>query len=179
VLRRVSRLDIPLDSGDFCLMDRKVVAALRALPETNRFVRGLRTFVGFKQTGLVYERASRQAGTTKYSFRALCRLALDGLLGFSDVPLKLVGYTGLAILTLTGLLAAASGAAWLGGEAVAGWWLTILVVLGCTGVNVAALGIFGEYLLRIFWEIKGRPTYIVGNVLRASVEPTITLTNAA
>jgi polyisoprenyl-phosphate glycosyltransferase len=164
VFRAVSTLDIPLDSGDFCLMDRKVVDALKALPERGRFVRGLRTFVGFKQTGLAYERAARQAGQPKYTFRALCRLALDGLIGFSDAPLKLVSGAGLLCVGLALLGGAAALVQGLRDAAVPGWWLATLAVFGCTGLQLFGMSILGEYVHRIFWEIKGRPTYIVATV---------------
>ena len=104
ILNAISDLDIPLDSGDFCLMDRRVVDALRGLPERARFVRGLRTFVGFRQTGLDYERAAREAGRPKYSLKALVGLAVDGLVSFSSYPLRLVTYLGVcaAVLALGG-----------------------------------------------------------------------------
>src|SRR5205823_8402859 len=104
VLRRVSDLNIPLNSGDFCLMDRKVVRALKRLPEKNRFLRGLRCFVGFRQTGVVYDRPARNAGRPKYTFKALCRLAADGIVGFSSFPLHFVSYIGAALLLLTVLI---------------------------------------------------------------------------
>src|SRR5262249_55441577 len=105
LLRAVSDIDIPLDSGDFCLMDRKVVDVIKHLPEKMRFVRGLRTFVGFRQIGLRYERAARAAGAPKYTFRALFRLAMDGLISFSSAPLTLVTYFGLfAAVLACGLL---------------------------------------------------------------------------
>lgn len=162
ILRAISDLDIPLDSGDFCLMDRKVVDALRALPERMRFVRGLRTFVGFRQIGLEYDREARAAGPPKYSFRALCGLAVDGLISFSSYPLHLVTYMGL----LTAALAVAM-AAWVfadafsSGETPRGWASLIVVVLFLGSVQMISLGIIGEYIRRIFLESKGRPTYIV------------------
>ena len=166
VMRATSSLDIPLDSGDFCLMDRKVVEALKALPERNRFVRGLRTFVGFKQTGLAYERAARQAGQPKYTMRALCKLAADGLIGFTDAPLRIVTYVGGVCVAGAGLggLITLMQAVFAG--AVPGWWIATLVTIACTGVQLLGMGILGEYVRRIFWETKGRPTYIVANVGR-------------
>jgi len=166
LLHAVSDLDIPLDSGDFCLMDRKVADALRALPERNRFVRGLRAFVGFRQVGLAYDRAARHAGTPKYSFRALIRLALDGLIGFSSTPLSLVTYAGWLFLAGAFLGALAS----LVPAYVAGWWIVSLVVLGCTGVQLLGMGIIGEYVRRIFVETKGRPTYVVGAIQQPSLD---------
>jgi glycosyltransferase involved in cell wall biosynthesis len=171
VFRAASTLDIPLDSGDFCLMDRKVVEALKALPERGRFVRGLRTFVGFKQIGLAYERAARQAGQPKYTFRALCRLALDGLFGFSDAPLRLVSGAGLLCVVLALLGGAATIVQGWREASVPGWWLVTLALFGCTGLQLFGLTILGEYIRRIFWEIKGRPTYIVATVKKLENTP--------
>src|SRR5262249_10849502 len=162
LLRAVSDLDIPLDSGDFCLMDRKVVDVLNHLPERMRFVRGLRTFVGFRQIGVTYPRAAREAGKPKYKFRALMRLALDGIISFSSTPLNLVTYLGLtsgglAILGLFWLVVDACTRA----QAPSGWATAIVVVLFMGAVQLLSLGIVGEYVRRIFLEVKGRPAYIV------------------
>ena len=164
-LRAASALDIPLDSGDFCLMDRKVVDALKALPEHNRFVRGLRTFVGFKQVGLAYERAARQAGQAKYTFRALCRLAIDGLMNFTDAPMRFLTGAGLLCLALT-LVGAGEALLRSWSTGVPGWWIATLAVVGCTGLQLLGMRILGEYVRRTFWEIKGRPTYIVATIQR-------------
>jgi len=174
VLNAISDLDIPLDSGDFCLMDRKVVDALKGLPERARFVRGLRTFVGFRQGGLAYDRAAREAGVPKYSFRALIGLAVDGLVSFSSYPLRLV--------TRLGVLAAAVSlglTAWVLIEAILartdrlprGWASTVIIVLFMGSVQLISLGIIGEYIRLIFVESKGRPTYIVGDYRAAGEAP--------
>jgi glycosyltransferase involved in cell wall biosynthesis len=162
LLRAISDLEIPLDSGDFCLMDRKVVDVLNHLPERMRFVRGLRTFVGFRQVGVTYPRAAREAGKPKYTFRALVRLALDGIISFSSAPLNLVTYLailsgGLALLLLVWVLADA----WSRHESPSGWASAIVVVLFMSAVQLLSLGIVGEYVRRIFQEVKGRPAYIV------------------
>jgi dolichol-phosphate mannosyltransferase len=162
LLRAISDLDIPLDSGDFCLMDRKVVDVLNHLPERMRFVRGLRTFVGFRQIGVPYPRAAREAGKPKYTFRALVRLAMDGLISFSSAPLSLVTYlgflsAGLAFLLLIWLLADS----WRHDAAPPGWASLTVVVLLMSAVQLLSLGIVGAYVRRIFLEVKGRPTYIV------------------
>ena len=168
VLRAISDIDIPLDSGDFCLMDRKVVDVMTHLPERLRFVRGLRTFVGFKQVGLKYERAAREAGQPKYTLKALVRLAVDGLVSFSGYPLHLVTYLGF----LTAMMAVGLSV-WAFADAISnqatprGWASTIIVVLFMSSVQLLSLGIIGEYVRRIFLEVKGRPTYIVGAVKRA------------
>ncbi len=165
LLRAVSDIDIPLDSGDFCLMDRKVVEVLKHLPEKTRFVRGLRTFVGFRQTGLCYERAARHGGQPKYTFRALLRLAVDGLISFSSFPLTLVTYFGmLSALLAFGLMGWVLVDAIASGTAPRGWASTVVVVLFMGTVQLISLGIMGEYLRRIFHEVKGRPNYIVRDV---------------
>lgn len=162
LLRGISDLDIPLDSGDFCLMDGKVVEVLRHLPERMRFVRGLRTFVGFRQVGVRYERQAREAGQPKYTFRALVRLALDGLISFSSYPLNLVSYLAMFSAALTIMLVG-----WTiyrsitQPETPRGWASTMVVVLFTSTIQLLCLGIIGEYVRRIFLECKGRPTYIV------------------
>jgi dolichol-phosphate mannosyltransferase len=162
LLRSISDLDVPLDSGDFCLMDRQVVDAVKALPESGRFVRGLRSFVGFRQVGLRYERGARSAGESKYRFFALLRLAIDGLVGFSGYPLTLVTQLGLASLALAvGLTAwVLTDAGW-HHTAPRGWASLIVVVLYMSSIQLFSLGIIAEYIRRIFVEAKGRPTYVV------------------
>ncbi len=167
VLRAVADLDIPLDAGDFCLMDRQVVDQLKAMPERVRFVRGLRTFVGFRQVGVEYERDARAAGRSKYTFRKLLGLAIDGLLNFSSYPLRLVTYLG-----VLSAAAAAGLAIWAVYDAVSnqstprGWASTIVVVLFMGAIQLISLGVVGEYVRRIFLEVKGRPPYIVGRIAR-------------
>lgn len=166
LLRSISDLDIPLDSGDFCLMDRKVVDALNRLPERIRFVRGLRTFVGFRQVGLQYERAAREAGRPKYTFRALLGLAVDGLVSFSSYPLHVVTYLGFFAVALAVALGCWVVADALYNQATPrGWASTIVVVLFLSAIQLISLGIMGEYIRRIFVEAKGRPTYIVDSVV--------------
>jgi len=171
-LRAISDLDIPLDSGDFCLMDRTVVDALHNMPERTRFLRGLRSFAGYRQTGIRYERAARNAGQPKYTFRALVRLAMDGLIGFSSFPLALLTYLGFILLGLAMLTGG-----WLALDCLChlhtpqGWSLTLLAVLMVGALQLLSLGIIGQYVKRIFLETKGRPTYIIGS-LRQREMPT-------
>jgi len=130
LMRALSDLEIPLDSGDFCLMDRQVVDALGALPERLRFVRGLRSFVGFRQVGLPYDRPAREAGTSKYPFRRLLALAVDGLISFSSRPLRLVTYLGIASATAALLLMVwAFIDAFTTRSAPRGWASTLIIVL--------------------------------------------------
>ena len=142
----ISDLDIPLDSGDFCLMDRRVVDVLAHLPERMRFVRGLRSFVGFRQMGVPYERAAREAGSSKYSLAALTGLAIDGLVSFSSYPLRLVTRLGLATISVAfALLAWVLFDAWFSQTGPRGWASTIVVVLFMGSVQLISLGIIGEY----------------------------------
>ena len=159
----VADLDIPLDSGDFCLMDRRVVAALNALPECARFVRGLRTFVGFRQVGVPYDRAARHLGEPKYTFRALLSLAVDGIVSFSGRPLRLLTYLGVATALLAvGLTGWVFLDAFVHRTAPRGWASVIVAVLFMGSMQMVGLGIIGEYVRLIFLETKGRPSYIVG-----------------
>jgi dolichol-phosphate mannosyltransferase len=170
LLRAVSDLDIPLDSGDFCLMDRRVVDVLKHLPERMRFVRGLRTFVGFRQCGVRYERAAREAGDSKYSFAALVRLAMDGLIGFSSFPVTMIAILGIlsAGLAMVFTLWFVVGAG-LTGTSPPGWAVAAAVVLLMGSFQLMGQGILGAYIRRIFIECKGRPTYIVRDQLRRDV----------
>lgn len=167
LLHQVGDIGIPLDSGDFSLMDRKVVDALLALPERQRFIRGLRSFVGFRQEGLRYERAGREAGKPKYSMRALVRLAMDGLISFSSAPLNMITYLGLGSCAIALLLIGwVMARAILGQSPPEGWASTMVVVLFFGSVQLLSLGIIGEYLRRIFLEVKGRPAFLVREVAR-------------
>ena len=165
IMAALSDLEIPLDSGDFGLMDRRVVEELKKLPEKKRFVRGLRTFVGFRQVGLEYARSAREAGEPKYTFRGLVRLALDGLVSFSDAPLRLASILGgVAILMALGLGAFTIIDAIWTRTAPPGWASLMTTVLFLGAVQLICVGILGEYLRLIFYETKGRPTYIVGRI---------------
>jgi polyisoprenyl-phosphate glycosyltransferase len=175
----ITPFDIPLDSGDFCLMSRRVVDIIKYMPERNRFVRGLRAWTGFKQIGLVYERPARAAGETKYGYRKLFKLAWDGLFSFSTVPLVLVSYLGLFISTIAALgivftLAQRLFAGWfdkLGLAPVPGYATTVISVLFLGGVQLLCLGILGEYIGRIYDEVKRRPMWVVREQLGVGVEP--------
>jgi dolichol-phosphate mannosyltransferase len=167
--RVLADIDIPLDSGDFALMDRRVVDVLNSLPEKNRFVRGLRSWTGFRQTGCVYERAARAAGEPKYSFRQLLKLAFDGIFNFSTTPLTLIFIAGLftamgAALAATVYLVARIGDFTIFGhspEDVPGFTTLIITILFFSGVQLISVGIVGEYLGRTYQEAKNRPTYVV------------------
>ena len=162
ILRRVSYLDIPLDSGDFSLIDRRVIDLLASMPERNRFVRGLRTWVGFRQVGYEYAREARFAGQSKYSLAKLFKLAFDGLVSYSYVPLRLVSNVGLLVsATALGYMGYLLVARLFGGTPIEGWTSTVVIVLFLGGVQLLSLGVIGEYVGRIFEEVKQRPHYVV------------------
>ena len=162
LLRRVSDVDIPLDTGDFRLMDRRVVLAMRELREKHRFMRGLSSWVGFKQIGVDYRRLERFAGETKYPLRKMLRLTGDAITSFSYLPLRLSTGFGffLAILSLIGI-AITIGLRLSGNNAFFGQATTLVAVLLLGGIQLIFLGILGEYLGRIYDEVKGRPLYVI------------------
>jgi dolichol-phosphate mannosyltransferase len=181
LMASISELRIPLDSGDFCLMDRSALDLLNSLPERQRFVRGLRTWVGLRQVGVEYERDARAAGEPQYTMTKLIKLAMDGLVSFSSLPLRLV--TRLGILTLVVSVALAI---WVIGSVIyeratgvlpdghtpQGWASTACLVLFMGSVQMISLGILGEYLARIFLEVKGRPTFMIASIVENPADTT-------
>ena len=162
LLKAVSNIDIPLDSGDFCVMTRRVVLTMRKLPERNRFVRGIRSWVGFKQTGLAYERAERHAGNSKYTFRKLLQLATDGILSFSYIPLRLMTFGGLFafFMSIIGVFVALYLRLFTR-TFVPGFATTVMLLMFSGGLIMLGLGIIGEYIARIYDEVKQRPPYVL------------------
>jgi glycosyltransferase involved in cell wall biosynthesis len=168
-LAKVSKSPVPLDAGDFCLMDRKVVEVIKAMPERNRFIRGLRAWAGFKQIGLSYERHSRAGGEIKHTLSSLMGLALDGLFSFSTVPLRLASYlgffvSGVALLGVIFTFAQRIFHEWfasIGLGPVPGFATIVISILFLGGVQLICIGILGEYLGRIFDEVKRRPTWLI------------------
>jgi len=158
----ITDVKIPLDTGDFRLMDRQVVEVLKKMPERHRFPRGMSAWVGFRQIGVQYDRAARHAGVTKYPFRKMLRLALNAITGFSYFPLQVATYVGfvsagVAIIGIPVVIALrVSGAPQLTGQAT-----TLIAVLFLGGVQLISLGILGEYIGRLYDEAKGRPLYVV------------------
>jgi glycosyltransferase involved in cell wall biosynthesis len=163
VISRLSDTEIPLDTGDFRLMDRRVVNALLSMPERDRFVRGMVSWLGFSQVAVPYRRAARFAGTTKYPLRKMLKFATDGIASFSIVPLRLAAWMGFlaSFLSVCGivvvLLERYLGVLGL----VRGWSSTVIAILFMGGVQLMCLGIIGEYVGRIYGETKRRPLYIV------------------
>jgi dolichol-phosphate mannosyltransferase len=168
-LARVSQPQIPIDSGDFCLMDRQVVDLINAMPEENRFVRGLRAWAGFRQTGVEYERQERAEGDPKYTLSKLVKLAIDGLFSFSTFPLRLATYLGFAVSLIAFLgvvftLGQGLFPEWFaefGLEPVPGYTTIVISILFLGGVQLLCLGIVGEYVGRVYDEVKKRPLWVV------------------
>lgn len=162
LMQQLSTTPIPVDTGDFRLMDSRVVDAVLAMPERDRFLRGMVAWAGFRQEALRYQRDPRFAGESKYPLRRMLRFAVDGLLSFSLVPLRLGVYLGLiaSSLALLGILYSLVlrlfTDVW-----VPGWTLLFIAVLFLGGVQLLFLGIIGEYLGRVYWEVKRRPLYLV------------------
>lgn len=162
VIFRITDVKIPLDTGDFRLLDRKVVDALGKMRERHRFLRGMAAWVGFSQIGVPYRRAARQAGGTKYPFRKMVRLALNAVTGFSYFPLQIATYLGFAAAGLSILaIPAVIVARIIGNAAFFGQATTLIAVLFLGGVQLLSLGILGEYIGRLYDEAKGRPLYIL------------------
>jgi len=162
IINRLSDTSIPLDTGDFRLMDRAAVDALLSMPERDRFVRGMVSWLGFSQVAVPYTRATRFAGTTKYPLLKMLRLATDGILSFSITPLRLATWTGFAAsgLAILGILYALY-AHFFAAHLVRGWTSSLIAVLFIGGVQLICLGIIGEYVGRIYGESKRRPLYFV------------------
>ena len=167
LMRSISYVEIPLDSGDFSLISRRVADVLSQMPEESRFIRGMRSWIGFRQIGVEYERDARQAGESKYSFKMLRRLAYNGIFNFSEYPVKLVTRLGMitfgvALLYLIQTLIKK----FVYGDVPQGFTALLFVIVLFSGVQLIALGMIGEYVLRIFFQTKGRPLYVVREVIR-------------
>ena len=162
LLHYIAHIEIPLDAGDFCVMDRRVVDLLRTMPERNRFVRGIRSWVGFTQVGMPFERHARHAGTSKYTLGRLLLLALDGLISFSYVPLRLITFLGFSVSLVSMCLAAAYFIKKaLYGLSPPGFATLIVSIFFLAGIQLITLGVIGEYVGRIFEEAKQRPLYVL------------------
>lgn len=162
LVRIMSRADIPADAGDFRLMDRAVVSALHTLPERDRFIRGLVSWIGFRQEAIMYERQGRAGGETKYPTARMFRFALDGIFSFSSMPLRLATWLGLLVsLGSVGGIAFAVWVHYFNAQAVPGWAGQWIATMFLGGVQLLSLGIIGEYVGRIYGEVKARPLYLV------------------
>lgn len=168
LLRKMVGVPIPVDAGDFRLMSRKVVLAMRALQETHRFVRGMVCWVGFKQIAVYYDRPNRFAGETHYPFRKMVRFAIDGITSFSVVPLRLATWLGGAAGVIAITVAAWATYSQIIGNALPGWTTLMIAVSLASCAQLLMIGILGEYVGRIYEEVKRRPLYIVEDEVNTS-----------
>ena len=167
ILARLSNVDLPVDSGDFGLMSRRVVEQLRRAPERHRYLRGLRAWAGYAQAGVTIERAARAGGESKYSLRKLLTLAFDGFFSFSVAPLRAAALLGVGAIGLCTLYALyAVGAKLLYGHTPQGFTALIVIMTFLSGTNLLFLGLLGEYLGRVYEEVKRRPLYVIDRVVR-------------
>jgi dolichol-phosphate mannosyltransferase len=160
IMRRLTDVEIPLDTGDFRLINKKVLNSLKGLQEKNRFLRGLVSWVGFKQAGVMYQRDARSAGKTKFTFTKMLKFAVDAISSFSHIPLRVATLSGFAVsfISCLGLILVV----WhrFAGRPASGWASLMICVLFIGGVQLISIGIIGEYLGRIYDEVKNRPLYI-------------------
>jgi dolichol-phosphate mannosyltransferase len=169
VVRNMTDVDLPTDTGDFCLMDRVVVDLLNRMPERNRYIRGLRAWVGFRQTAVPFERAQRFAGDVKYTFRKSLGLALNGIFSLSKAPLRAATWLGVTISGFSFIMALwALYVRLTGGYTVPGWASTVVIMLFLGGVQLLTIGVIGEYLGRVYDEVKQRPLYVVARVTEST-----------
>ncbi len=166
LLKQLADVDIPTDTGDFCLLDRKVVEVLNAMPERNRYIRGLRSWIGFRQTAIRFERDPRFAGEVKYTFRKSLALAINGLVSFSTVPLRISTYVGLfaAIASILMALLVLYWRIFVPNSPLTGFTLVLMATFFLGAVQLVCIGILGEYIGRIYEEVKGRPLYTLAEV---------------
>jgi len=167
LINRLSDVEIPTDTGDFRLIDRRVVDVMLSMPERHRLLRGICSWVGFVQTPLRYNRSARFAGETKYPLKKMLGLAADGIISFSVVPLRLMTLAGglTAVLSVLGIVWALAVRT-LTHEWVAGWATLFIGVLFLSGMQMMCLGIMGEYVGRIYTEVKQRPLFVIRDVFR-------------
>jgi polyisoprenyl-phosphate glycosyltransferase len=165
-LQQLIDIDIPLDTGDFRLITRRVVDILNAMPEQYRFIRGMVSWIGLKQVPLVYDRAPRFAGESNYPFRKLVALALDGITSFSVLPLRIASYFGLVTGAIGICMLAYSIGSWFLTAAPVGWASQTTIILVIGSAQLMVLGVVGEYLGRLYMESKRRPIYLIDSIVR-------------
>jgi dolichol-phosphate mannosyltransferase len=171
LIRRMTNVEIPVDTGDFRLMSRRVVDALGQTRERHRFLRGLVSWVGFKQTGIEYDRDARYSGRTKYPLSKMLRFAFDGITSFSEIPLRFATYTGFVVSAFAFVYTAIVIALKFMGLNEPGYTSMMVAILFLGGVQLIGIGILGEYVGRIYDQIKGRPLYLVSSVERVAGLP--------
>jgi polyisoprenyl-phosphate glycosyltransferase len=158
-------IHIPKDSGDFRLVTHRVIDVFNRMPERHRFTRGMISWIGFRQIPITYDRDPRFAGSTKYPLRKMIRFALDGITAFSTRPLQLANYCGFIMVVVSLLLGLFSVISWLSGSTIAGWTSLMMVVTVIGAAQFLVLGVFAEYLGRIYEQAKGRPLFIIDEVV--------------
>jgi len=164
MLSKITSVKIPVDTGDFRMMDRKIVEVLKLMPEQQKFLRGQIAWAGFRQTFIEYDRDQRQAGETGYTYKKMIRLALDGITGFSNFPLKFATFAGFFVSGVTFLISLyALYARFISKDFVPGWTSLILAVLFIGGVQLISIGIIGEYISRLSANVRNRPLYVIGD----------------
>ncbi|MFD2933551.1 glycosyltransferase family 2 protein [Spirosoma flavum] len=167
LIRSISYVDLPLDSGDFSLISRRVADILKQMPEESRFIRGMRSWIGFRQIGVEYERDARLDGESKYSFGMLQRLAYNGIFNFSEYPVKIITRMGMVTISIAAIyLIQTLIKRFVYHDVPQGFTALLFVIVLFSGVQLIALGLIGEYVLRIFFQAKGRPLYVIREVIR-------------
>lgn len=171
IIKRLTNVSIPVDTGDFRLMSRRVVEALKRSHERHRFLRGMVSWVGYNQTGVEYDREERQYGETKYPLKKMLKFAVDGITSFSDVPLRFASYLGFTVSTAAFFYAVViilfKAFRFGTPEYARGWASTMVVILFLGGVQLIGIGILGEYIGRIYDEVKARPLYLIADIERS------------
>jgi dolichol-phosphate mannosyltransferase len=168
ILASMSSVDIPRNTGDFRLVDRKVVEVVKEMKEYHRFLRGMFSFAGFRHTGVPFDRHARHAGKSEYTIKKLIKLAKDGIFGFSDAPLRFVARLGyfVSVLSVIGILYALILRIFFAHITVPGWTMIVVAIFFMGGVQLTMLGVIGEYIGRIYNEVRHRPNYIVAEEIR-------------
>lgn len=167
ILNKISYIDIPLDSGDFSFISKRVVDILNKMPEESRYLRGMRTWVGFKQIGIEYERQQRNAGETKYSIAALFKLAKNGIFNFSEIPISFITKLGFFTTFLSVIYLCYTIIQRVFYNSVPqGFTALLIAIILFSGVQLISIGVIGEYILRIFFQVKNRPLFIIKNIIR-------------
>jgi dolichol-phosphate mannosyltransferase len=168
VLQKLADIDIPRNTGDFRLLDRRVVDEIKKFKEHNRFLRGIVSSIGLNQTAVLFDRDQRHAGETGYPLRKMIKFATDGIVGFSSVPLRIIGRIGcgIALVSLVGIIYAICMKLFAPSITIEGWTFIVISILFIGGVQLIMLGVIGEYIGRIYTEVKGRPLYIINSVIK-------------
>jgi dolichol-phosphate mannosyltransferase len=168
LLSKLVDIDIPIDTGDFRLINRPALEALQSMPESHRFIRGMVSWIGFQQVALPYDRAGRFAGETKYPLKKMIRFALDAITGFSTQPLRIASHLGMWLVVLAVLMLGYTLASWLADRTVPGWTSVMTALLFLGSAHMFFMGILGEYVGRLYMEAKRRPLFIIRDVVRSA-----------